>query len=101
MAWMISLLVGTSVLMSKSVAASCMFGTTVGGCLFKSSLECSVQRRCCPPSDVNKISLFLAHLVQLPPPHGMQGSLCTSIYLLLFGVSPLCSLPDTSLDVFL
>ena len=53
--WMISLLVGTSVLMSKSVAASWMFGTTVGGGLFKSSLKCSVQRRCCSPSDVNKI----------------------------------------------
>ena len=30
MAWMISLLVGTSVLMSRSVAVSGMFGTTVG-----------------------------------------------------------------------
>ena len=30
MAWMISLLVGTSVLMSRSVAVSRMFGTTVG-----------------------------------------------------------------------
>ena len=30
MAWMISLLVGTSVLMSRSVAVSWMFGTTVG-----------------------------------------------------------------------
>ena len=55
MAWMISLLVGTSVLMSRSVAASWMFGTTVGGGLFKSSLKCSFQRRCCSPSDVNKI----------------------------------------------
>ena len=53
MAWMISLLVGTSVLMSRSVVASWMFGTTVG--LFKSSLKCSVQRRCCSPSDVSKI----------------------------------------------
>ena len=32
---------------------------------------------------------------------GMQGSSCTSVYLLLFGVSPPCSLPDTSLDAFL
>ena len=55
MAWIISLLVGTSVLMSRSVVASWMFGTTVGGGLFKSSLKCSVQRRCCSPSDVNKI----------------------------------------------
>ena len=55
MAWMISLLVRTSVLMSRSVTASWMFGTTVGGGLFKSSLKYSVQRRCCSPSDVNKI----------------------------------------------
>ena len=55
MAWIISLLVGTSLLMSRSVAASWMFGTTVSGGLFKSSLKCSVQRRCYSPSDVNKI----------------------------------------------
>ena len=55
MAWMISLLVGTSVLMSRSVTAPWMFGTTVGGGLLKGSLKCSVQRRCCSPSDVYRI----------------------------------------------
>ena len=41
--------------MSRSVAASWMFGTTVGAGLFRSSLKCSVQRCCCSPSDVSKI----------------------------------------------
>ena len=47
MTWMISLLVGTSVLMSRSVAVSWMLGATVGGGLFKSSLKYSVQRLSC------------------------------------------------------
>ena len=53
-AWMIYLLVGTSVLMSRSVAAFWMFGSSDGGGLFKTSLRCSVQRLSCSPSDVNK-----------------------------------------------
>ena len=56
---MISLLVGTSVLISRSTAASWMFGATVGGSLFKSSLKCSTQRISCSHSDVSKV-LFLS-----------------------------------------
>ena len=58
-AQMISLLVGTSVLISRSTAASWMFGATVGGSLFKSSLKCSTQRISCSHSDVSKV-LFLS-----------------------------------------
>ena len=54
-AWMISLLVGRSVLMSRSVAASWMFGTSDGGGLFKTSLKCSIQCLSCSPPDVNKV----------------------------------------------
>ena len=59
MAWMISLPVGTFVLMSRSVAASWMFGTSDGDGLFKTSLKCSVQRLSYSFSDVNK-ALFLS-----------------------------------------
>lgn len=123
MAWMISLLVGTSVLMSRSVAASQMFGITVGGGLFKSSLKCSVHRRCCSPSDVNRIpfisltsTLVVWHLLVIilmifyTVACSLRAAASSAwdsrfsmyfVYLLLLGVLPPCSLPRTSLDSFL
>ena len=56
---MISLLAGISVVKSRSVAASWMFGTSDGGGLFKISLKGSVQRLSCSHSDFNKV-LFLS-----------------------------------------
>ena len=59
MAWMISHLVGTSVLISRLTVASWMFGATVGGSLFKTSLNCSTWWISCSHSDVSKV-LFLS-----------------------------------------
>ena len=59
MAWMISRLVGISVFISRLTAASWMFGATVGGGLFKTSLNCSTRRISCSRSDVSQV-LFLS-----------------------------------------
>ena len=106
MAWMISLIVGTGVLTSRSLVACRIFGTTVGGGLFKTSLKCSIQRISCSCSDVNNL-LFLSftsmlvawhlplmilvilytvlcslHCVRLLPLPGMQDCRCRVLLLL-------------------
>ena len=107
-------------LMSRSVAASWMFGTSDDGGLFKTSLTCSVQRHSCSPSDVNKAPflsftsiLAVWHLpvmtlvILYTVPCSLRAAASSakdarfSMYFRLLDVSPPCLLPDTSLDTFL